>query len=175
MKNKKLQTVYQVRFPSVTRPGWCDIKWSKTETPENGKFSGLSVYVKNANDFISHMEKFSSIPDEIETREKYEKICSEFGVVPENDESLDSYAMRYGDFNMMHYHTEPENRASGIAGTISQRYAKHIKKTISPIAIHTQPEPEMVNCSCGCTIEKSLVMSASMGSSCPDCYDRMSE
>jgi hypothetical protein len=32
----------------------------------------------------------------------------------------------------------------------------------------------MVKCSCGHTIPKDQVMSASMGSSCPDCYDRMS-
>jgi len=33
---------------------------------------------------------------------------------------------------------------------------------------------EMVKCSCGCTIPKSLVMNASVGTSCPDCYDRLS-
>lgn len=33
---------------------------------------------------------------------------------------------------------------------------------------------EMKKCDCGCTIPKMSVMSASMGSSCPDCYDRMS-
>lgn len=33
----------------------------------------------------------------------------------------------------------------------------------------------MKKCSCGHTIPTSQVMSASMGSSCPDCYDRMSE
>jgi len=33
---------------------------------------------------------------------------------------------------------------------------------------------EMKKCSCGHTIPKTLVMSASMGSSCPDCYDKMS-
>ena len=35
-------------------------------------------------------------------------------------------------------------------------------------------EVEMVACKCGHTVPRSLVMSASMGSSCPDCYDRMS-
>lgn len=34
---------------------------------------------------------------------------------------------------------------------------------------------EMVKCSCGHTIPKSCVMCASIGSSCPDCYDRMSD
>lgn len=32
----------------------------------------------------------------------------------------------------------------------------------------------MVKCSCGHTIPRDLVMSASLGTSCPDCYDRMS-
>jgi hypothetical protein len=33
---------------------------------------------------------------------------------------------------------------------------------------------KMVKCSCGHTIPSGSVMSASTGSSCPDCYDRMS-
>lgn len=33
---------------------------------------------------------------------------------------------------------------------------------------------QMVKCTCGHTIAKSSVMSASLGSSCPSCYDRMS-
>jgi hypothetical protein len=41
-------------------------------------------------------------------------------------------------------------------------------------AAKPQAQPEMVTCSCGHTVAKALVMSASMGTSCPDCYDRMS-
>lgn len=37
-----------------------------------------------------------------------------------------------------------------------------------------QPTVEMVKCDCGHTIPKNLVMAASLGTSCPDCYDRMS-
>lgn len=37
------------------------------------------------------------------------------------------------------------------------------------------PELEMTKCSCGHTIPKHLVMSASMGTSCEHCYDRMSD
>jgi len=36
------------------------------------------------------------------------------------------------------------------------------------------PAVKMVKCACGHTIPASSVMSTSMGSSCPDCYDRMS-
>lgn len=48
----------------------------------------------------------------------------------------------------------------------------------SEIRYKPAPRPviqvEMKKCDCGCTIPKSSVMSASLGSSCPDCYDRMS-
>jgi len=38
------------------------------------------------------------------------------------------------------------------------------------------PAPvELVKCSCGCSVPRGSVMSASMGTSCPDCYDRMSD
>jgi len=37
-----------------------------------------------------------------------------------------------------------------------------------------QPPVETVKCSCGCTVPRGLVMSASLGSSCSECYDRMS-
>ena len=36
------------------------------------------------------------------------------------------------------------------------------------------PKIEMRDCDCGHTVPRSAVMSASLGSSCPDCYDRMS-
>jgi hypothetical protein len=39
----------------------------------------------------------------------------------------------------------------------------------------SQPPPQLVRCSCGHSVERTLVMSASQGTSCPDCYDRMSE
>lgn len=36
------------------------------------------------------------------------------------------------------------------------------------------PPVEMVKCDCGHTVPRCTVMSTSTGSSCPDCYDRMS-
>lgn len=42
--------------------------------------------------------------------------------------------------------------------------------------LETQNKDEnQVTCDCGCTVSKILRMSASRGSSCPDCYDRMSD
>ena len=44
-------------------------------------------------------------------------------------------------------------------------------------AAHLQPmrKTRMVKCSCGHTVPASWVMSASRGTSCPDCYDDMSD
>jgi len=38
-----------------------------------------------------------------------------------------------------------------------------------------EPRTRLVKCNCGHTIPASWVMSASFGTSCPDCYDRMSD
>jgi hypothetical protein len=38
-----------------------------------------------------------------------------------------------------------------------------------------QSQPVMVHCNCGHTVPQKLVMAANRGTSCPDCYDRMSE
>ena len=48
------------------------------------------------------------------------------------------------------------------------------QKRIYDEKIKNRPVVEMVKCSCGHTVPKNSVMSASLGSSCPDCYDRMS-
>jgi hypothetical protein len=39
----------------------------------------------------------------------------------------------------------------------------------------TTPPVKMIKCACGHTIPSGSVMSASLGSSCPDCYDKMSD
>ena len=41
-------------------------------------------------------------------------------------------------------------------------------------AAPTRVLPEMVECDCGHECGAAMVMSASMGTSCPDCYDTMS-
>ena len=35
--------------------------------------------------------------------------------------------------------------------------------------------PELVRCSCGHSVPRTLVMNTSTGTACPDCYDRMSD
>lgn len=74
----------------------------------------------------------------------------------------DSYAMKYYEC------TAEEVRAFWA---LEDAY-----KTMYPIKseVVIPEETFTVVCSCGCSITESLVMTASFGSSCPDCYDKMS-
>lgn len=53
------------------------------------------------------------------------------------------------------------------------RDAEAIERIMAERRANQKPV-EMVKCSCGHTIPRGSVMSASLGTSCPDCYDRMS-
>ena len=62
------------------------------------------------------------------------------------------------------------------SGTITPEISSAIDAALNPIvAPVVERVVAMKKCSCGHTVPVALVMSASMGSSCPDCYDRMSE
>ncbi len=68
------------------------------------------------------------------------------------------------------------NNGSGRAAKTGKRSPNHYyDHGMEKIRAIRQPEqPELVKCSCGHSVPRALVMSASMGTSCPDCYDRMS-
>ncbi len=62
-----------------------------------------------------------------------------------------------------------ERLYSAARAAIDKRYAARNAMAVSA------PEPEQVKCSCGHTVPRGSVMHASLGTSCPDCYDRMSD
>jgi uncharacterized membrane protein len=62
------------------------------------------------------------------------------------------------------------------SGTITPETRAAINAVMNPVIVPVvAPVVTMKKCSCGHTIPAHLAMSASMGSSCPDCYDRMSD
>ena len=92
---------------------------------------------------------------------------SDFGANPE---------ARLTECMAYHKMTRAQVVASLEAGK-SLRYGtdwyEQIRLTPAPVAA---PAPvALVRCSCGHSVPRSQVMSASMGTSCPRCYDRMSE
>lgn len=55
-------------------------------------------------------------------------------------------------------------------------YLDKPKEVASPPRQHAGAlEVELVKCDCGHSVPRGVVMNASMGTSCPACYDRMSD
>ena len=44
-----------------------------------------------------------------------------------------------------------------------------------PVVAPSRPCPAPIMCDCGHAVSAAVVMQASMGTTCPDCYDRMSD
>jgi len=58
--------------------------------------------------------------------------------------------------------------------TDTRETAWYMNFRIKPEPRQPRPEPKMVRCGCGHTVPSYEVMTANLGSSCPDCYDDMS-
>ena len=171
--------------------------WVTNEEIKEGKNKGLysptgfhltepaewytAYRVADPEEFILHMKKYNSLPQGALDRSEYEALCVAHSVQPRNDESLaDDYAMKYGDFGMPHYHTDPEGRQSGIESTIHQlRYRAIHAASLRKLAAEPTSTPDYLEgrrLDCGHDVYyRSHVMNASLGTSCPDCYDRMSD
>lgn len=64
---------------------------------------------------------------------------------------------------------------SDYLNTVNTHNEKQAYRAAHPVQPRAaRPAPVMVACSCGHAVESVSVMNASLGTSCPDCYDRMS-
>src|SRR5436189_1626453 len=72
--------------------------------------------------FHDHMKKFYEVCRiGALTRNEYENACLRFGVDALPETSMDSSGVKFGDFGMSHYFTEPENRNTCIKMLLAQR------------------------------------------------------
>jgi hypothetical protein len=80
--------------------------------------------------------------------------------------------------------TEAEERAMHQDGAVLQYTADDVDRVAVMVAEWqarraakraSDPMQQPVRCACGHTVPRAQVMSASLGTSCPDCYDRMSD
>lgn len=103
----------------------------------------------------------------------YATLCATHGV-QSHESDLNSYAIQFGEFDAVGH---------GVKTMIEMRLARtrrttrinEVKQARAAQPKRPAPVVEMVTCDCGCEIDKRLVMRASLGTSCPDCYDRMSD
>lgn len=127
------------------------------------------------------LEWLRSLPP-IDSREIYEAECARVGVKPLTDDEIKalSYGMEYGNYNMNHYleeYTYDHRRY-----TLAQRYYRSVLRQ-SVLAeeereraqISWRPE-EMIECpGCRRLTAKRMLMAASFGLVCADCYDTYSD
>lgn len=68
------------------------------------------------------------------------------------------------------------NKRSGFGiGEAGRVPASDLESELEAQRLQPRRRSRMVRCDCGCMCEEALVISASLGTSCPDCYDRMSD
>lgn len=80
------------------------------------------------------------------------------------------YALKYFEFGFGYDYTA---RRGVVMNRLRGRYAEIQSRKESEKK--PQPVEKMVRCACGHTIPAHMVMRASRGTSCPDCYDEMSD
>lgn len=112
-------------------------------------------------------------------RQQYESLCAQHGMKASSDKDIfGSYGVMYGEFAPEHHDVEqyPTLLAWGKQHMIDSARLSGIRveRAANPPAPKKLQPVEMVEADCGHIIPRRQLMSASMGSSCPDCYDRMS-
>jgi len=135
-------------------------------------------YCQMWNDYYNAMRPIDDVPLEL-SRVDYDRICTELGVEVLSDVDITGpfhYAVRNGDF-------APRLEGEEIGGyppahcqemAMARRRLRAIMKERESQPAVSRPQPELVRCSCGHSVARQLVMTASLGTACPDCYDEMS-
>lgn len=137
-------------------------------------------YCKNWNEHWTAMKPLETVGYGL-SRADYEAACARLGIEAMPDRECDSYGVKYGEF-------EPRWE-KGRPGGYSNEYCLKMalagrrlggitaeRKSAPP---RPRPQPDYPNgrkLACGCTVYNAVeVMNASMGTSCFECYDRMSD
>ena len=108
-----------------------------------------------------------------QTREGYEQVCAECGVTPQPDAEIlrRAYALHYAEYRRETWQAmRREDRVLFKLGRVRLLCAEaELKRARSrPASVRE------IRANCGHLIPANLLMNASMGTACPDCYDRMS-
>ena len=100
------------------------------------------------------------------------QIMNAAGRYTDCNDRADEFLVRCSDFTGKNREEINQNLLNGEIMSIGTDWYNRIR--FEPKPIKHQPVIT-VKCSCGHTVPKSQVMSASLGTSCPDCYDEMSD
>jgi len=100
--------------------------------------------------------------------EQYRSECAKLGLKPDPME-WDGYNIKYWDSGVAVATLEHDS-----AVKLARKHQKFLDKQAESKPKPKSPAPEMILCDCGHRVPKGCAMSASLGTSCADCYDDMS-
>jgi len=125
-------------------------------------------YCQAMNDYRAMMAQIPQSPWDL-SRSEYEAACALVGVEALSDADCTSYGVRHGEFSVSEYAV-----AVCVQMALSSRRGRAVEAE-QAARPKTQPrEVGMVLCDCGHRVPRGQRMVASLGTCCPDCYDRMS-
>lgn len=106
------------------------------------------------------------------TREQYELFCTalEAPVMTDSEITQARYAIDYGDFDVFNYDV-----ATILKWSLARSRNRAMRGGQTPATVAPRRIVRLVRCDCGHEVPAELVMSASLGSTCPDCYDKWSD
>ena len=119
----------------------------------------------------------TDVPDQL-SRGAYEAACAAAGQEPLGDEEIRrmAYGLVYGEFSLPEYTSERiiQMRLGRRRLAAIESELRTWPVVIDPITA-AHPDEEISCPSCGRPTRRSMLMSASFGLVCPECYDEASE
>lgn len=168
----------QRRDPNPAK-GWPDVFWYWTWPDGRGygiaRLHDRHLTRESAIARIEQEERIRMATEGVPsrtTREEYEAACVRAGVPARTDENIlrSSYGLTYGQFAIPEY--TPEQ-------IIDRRLALTRLRMLEAEQAAAMPKPApvpYVECPyCGRLVSERVLMTASFGLACPDCYDEASE
>jgi len=171
----------------------------KIACPGGGYLSSNEVY-KSRQQAFEHVSKdiiikvASCIP-RLPTRAEYENAARDAGYTPLSDAEIAAspYAMEYGNYGMSHYSTETtvtmmlsqaryrtlKTEAAKTEAAKTEAAKTEAAKTEAAKTegvLTAPPAADIATCpNCGTLVAPKLLMYASLGMACPNCYDDMED
>jgi hypothetical protein len=135
-------------------------------------------FVGAMNEHFAALEELAEVPMEL-TREDYEAACERFARLGATalDDATTRRVPRRGEY----WPRWSEGQLGGytvaqhVTNELAIRRGRGIEAETPPPPVRQPDYPDGLKLDCGHTVYwRSHVMGANLGSSCPDCYDRMS-
>lgn len=112
----------------------------------------------------------------ITSETEYDALCAQAEIPPRTVKQIaeHEYRLTYAEFDATEW--AAMTREEHCRQVIDEAYLAYLLKLAKARARNRAPKPvEVVRCDCGHDVPRRMQMSASMGTSCPRCYDRMSD